>query len=64
MVKTAGEEKLGTLEMAAPWEPGTQRLLGQHLLQMVTHLAIHKAQLFYYLRLMGRKVDTTTLWGI
>ena len=64
MVKSAGEEKLATLKMAAPWEPGAQRLLGQHLLQMVTHLAIHKAQLFYYLKLMGRKVDTTTLWGI
>ena len=64
MVETAGEEKLATLEMAAPWEPGVQRLLGQHLLQMANHLAIHKAQLFYYLKLMGRKVDTMTLWGI
>ncbi len=64
MIKEAGEEKMATLEMAAPWEPDRQRLLGQHMLQMVTHLAIHKAQLFYYLKLMGKKVDTATLWGI
>ena len=30
----------------------------------VDHLKIHKAQLFYYLKLMGRKVDTMSLWGV
>ncbi len=64
MLEKAGEENLATLEMAAPWEPDNQRLLGHHLLQMVNHLGIHKAQLFYYLKLMGHKVDTMTLWGM
>lgn len=64
MVAQAGAEKLATVKLAAPWEPGSQRLLGHHLLQMVQHLAIHKAQLFYYLKLMGHRVDSATLWGI
>ncbi len=64
MLEKAGEENLATLMSAAPWEPDNQRLLGHHLLQMVQHLGIHKAQLFYYLKLMGRKVDTMTLWGM
>jgi len=64
MLEKACEENLATLEMAAPWEPDNQRLLGHHMLQMVQHLAVHKAQLFYYLKLMGHKVDTMTLWGM
>jgi len=31
---------------------------------MSQHLGIHKAQLFYYLKLMDQKVDTMTLWGV
>lgn len=64
MLEKAGEENLATLKSAAPWDPENEQLLGHHLLQMVQHLAIHKAQLFYYLKLMGRKVDTSTLWGM
>ncbi|MCB1181934.1 DinB family protein [bacterium] len=64
MVEKAGEQNLDTLETAAPWEPDNTRLLGHHLLIMVQHLASHKSQLFYYLKLMGRKVDTMTLWGM
>jgi hypothetical protein len=30
---------------------------------MVDHLASHKSQLFYYLKLMGRPVHTGSLWG-
>ncbi len=64
MLEAAGEEKLGNEKIAAPWDPENERTLGHHLLHMNYHLAIHKAQLFYYLKLMGRKVDTMTLWGI
>ena len=31
---------------------------------MVEHLATHKAQLFYYLKLQGKDVDTMHLWGM
>jgi uncharacterized damage-inducible protein DinB len=64
MIEKAGEENLATMESAAPWEPDNTRILGHHLLMMVQHLSSHKSQLFYYLKLMGRKVDTMTLWGM
>ncbi len=63
MVQQAGEEELGSKMMSAPWEQGKDKLLGKHMLDMVDHLSIHKAQLFYYLKLMGRPVDTKSLWG-
>jgi hypothetical protein len=28
------------------------------------HLAQHKGQLFYYLKLQGKPVNTTDLWGM
>lgn len=46
----------------APWDPRPMPL-GRRLLQMVYHLAQHKGQLFYYLKLMGRPVHTGNLWG-
>jgi hypothetical protein len=63
VVDKAGEESLGSKLVAAPWDP-TQRPLGQHLLQMVGHLHTHKAQLFYYLKLQGKPVNTFTMWGL
>ena len=64
MIDQAGEEALANQEVATPWEPGRPRLLGRQLLLMVGHLAQHKAQLFYYLKLMGKEVDTMHLWGV
>jgi uncharacterized damage-inducible protein DinB len=37
--------------------------LFEHLLRMIAHLAQHKGQLFYYLKLMGKEVNTSDLWG-
>ncbi len=62
-VEQAGNETLGSKLVAAPWDP-TERLLGQHVLQMVSHLSQHKAQLFYYLKLQGKPVNTFTMWGL
>ncbi|MFO7653606.1 MAG: DinB family protein [Candidatus Krumholzibacteriia bacterium] len=62
MLEQAGENRLSFDSFAAPWDQ-RQMPLGRHLLHMVLHLATHKAQLFYYLKLMGRKVDTNDLWG-
>jgi len=64
MIEKAGEENLDCAMSAAPWAPGQETNLGHHLLQMSQHLGIHKAQLFYYLKLMDQKVDTMTLWGV
>lgn len=48
--------------VAAPWGGG-ERPLFQQLLRTVAHLAQHKGQLFYYLKLMGHGVGTTDLWS-
>jgi len=63
MIGQAGEEDLTNRMLAAPWAPGVNRTLGWHLLQMVRHLDLHKAQLFYYLKLQGKPVNTGDLWG-
>jgi len=39
-------------------------VLGHHLLQMVEHLNSHKSQLFYYLKMQGKPVNTGDLWGM
>ncbi len=63
MVAEAGETDLAGKMVAAPWNP-TPMPLGQQFLHMVNHLAAHKSQLFYYLKLMGKPVHTGTLWGM
>jgi hypothetical protein len=64
MIKEAGEEKLDTLMVAAPWCPDEPQPLGLQFLGMIHHLQSHKSQLFYYLKLMGRDVNTMHLWGM
>jgi len=63
-VAQAGEDKLGNEKVAPPWEPDGARLYGEQFLGMVLHLQSHKSQLFYYLKLMGRDVNTMHLWGM
>jgi len=63
MIDQAGENDLATREIAAPWAPGEAFALGRQLLQMVQHLDRHKGQLFYYLKLQGKPVNTADLWG-
>jgi hypothetical protein len=63
MIDQAGEDDLADREVAAPWAPGVKLALGRHLLQMVQHLDQHKGQLFYYLKLQGKPVNTADLWG-
>jgi hypothetical protein len=59
----AGEETLLSKKSAAPWG-GPEVTLYQHLSSMIQHLGQHKAQLYYYLKLMGKDVNTTHLWGM
>ena len=63
MVELAGEDDLENKQAAAPWAPGREFNLGWYLLQMIQHLDRHKAQLFYYLKLQGKPVNTADLWG-
>lgn len=64
MVTEVGEERLDGERVAAPWEPDNPRRLGEQFLSMIMHLAQHKGQLFYYLKLMDRDVNTQHLWGM
>ena len=64
MVDKAGEDALENSMSAAPWHPEEEKSLGCHLLNMISHLDSHKGQLFYYLKLMGREVNTQHLWGM
>ena len=63
MLEKAGEERLNNDVTTAPWDP-TEVNLGQRLLSMVGHLTSHKNQLFYYLKLQGKPVNTQILWGM
>jgi uncharacterized damage-inducible protein DinB len=38
--------------------------LGHRCMHMVGHLAHHKSQLYYYLKLQGNPVNTHDLYGI
>jgi len=62
MIEEVGEDDLREKTCDAPWNPEPQNL-GAHFAHMIEHLASHKAQLFYYLKLMGKPVHTGNLWG-
>lgn len=63
MIDEAGENRLANTTVAAPWAPDTSLVLGRQFFQMVQHLDRHKSQLFYYLKLQGKPVNTADLWG-
>ncbi len=62
MLAQCSEDDLSNKLAPAPWDPGNDMKLGERLLQMIHHLNIHKAQLFYYLKLQGKPVSTPHLW--
>jgi hypothetical protein len=63
MIEEAGEADLGGKQVTAPWSPGEQFALGWQIFQMVLHLDRHKSQLFYYLKLQGKPMNTLDLWS-
>lgn len=65
MLAEAGEDRLENEMLRAPWDGPDcgDKHLGEHLLGMVQHLASHKSQLFYYLKLQGKDVNTHHLWS-
>jgi len=62
MMEQCDEENLANQISIAPWD-STEMTLGYRLLQMISHLTHHKAQLFYYLKLKGKPVNTSNMWG-
>lgn len=63
MLAEAGENDLAKKSTTAPWNP-TPRLLGVQFMECVKHLDSHRHQLFYYLKLLGKPVNTMHLWGM
>ena len=60
VAKVSGDDLANKL-ISAPWSP-VKMVLGHYLLQMVDHLKSHRSQLFYYLKLQGKPVNTGDLW--
>lgn len=63
MLAQCSEERLAKEPAPAPWDPRPMPL-GHRLLGMVGHLELHKAQLFYYLKLQGKPVNTMHMYGM
>jgi hypothetical protein len=63
MLRKAGESNLDSKMVKAPWDQ-TASQLGCQLLSMIGHLTMHKSQLFYYLKLQGKPVNTTHMFGM
>ena len=63
ILSKCSEERLATEIAKAPWDK-MELILGHRLLQMAQHLNSHKAQLFYYMKLQGKPVNTMHLWGV
>ena len=63
LLDTTDEDALAAQNAPAPWDP-TAVKLGYRLLQMVGHLNSHKHQLYYYMKLQGKPVNTGHLWGM
>lgn len=63
MVAQAGEDALENQSAPAPWDPSDVKL-GHRLLSMVGHLNNHKGQLYYYLKLQGKPVNTMHYYGM
>jgi len=62
MLGRCSDEKLENEYVTAPWSP-QKAPLGLYLFQMIEHLKQHRAQLFYYLKLQGKPVNTSNLWS-
>ena len=63
MLAQCSEEDLANKWVSAPWAPALKKILGKYLLEMVAHLSQHNHQLFYYLKLQGKTVNTNaSVW--
>jgi uncharacterized damage-inducible protein DinB len=63
MLAQCSEERLENETARAPWDK-MDMPLGRRLMEMAMHLNQHKGQLFYYLKLQGKPVNTMHLWGV
>ena len=59
-----GEDELVNKVLRGALGAGQPFNLGRHLLHSIRHTIQHKGQLFYYLKLQGKPVNTGHLWGM
>jgi DinB family protein len=62
MLEQCSDDELDNKMVNAPWDK-EKTVLGRQLLYMIAHLTHHKGQLFYYLKLQGKPVNTGHLCG-
>ncbi len=62
MLDQCSDDELANKMVSAPWDK-EKTVLGRQLLYMIAHLTHHKGQLFYYLKLQGKPVNTGHLCG-
>jgi len=63
MLAKISDDDLDNKPAPAPWDPRPM-ILGHRLLAMVLHVMQHKGQLYYYLKLQEKPVNTGDLWGM
>jgi len=63
MLGKVSDDDLDNKPAPAPWDPSPM-ILGHRLLNQIVHLNQHKGQLFYYLKLQSKPVNTKHLWGM
>jgi hypothetical protein len=63
ILEATSEDALREETLTTPWDP-RERTKAQFVQESIAHLATHKAQLFYYLKLLGEPVNTGHLWGM
>jgi uncharacterized damage-inducible protein DinB len=63
MLEKVSDEDLDNKPAPAPWDPRPM-ILGHRLLAMVLHVMQHKGQLYYYVKLQDKPVNTGDLWGM
>jgi hypothetical protein len=61
VLSSVSDERLLSERSVAPWG-GPEVTLFQHCTSMIWHLGQHKGQLFYYLKLQGKDLNTMHLW--
>lgn len=62
MLDMCSDNDLANKPAPVPWDPSPIPM-GHRCLQMIDHLKAHKIQLFYYLKIQGKPVNTGHLWG-
>jgi len=62
-LEQCSEESLANDTKTVPWHQ-SEVLYGYRMMECIEHLRTHRSQLFFYLKLQGKSVNTAHLWGM